>query len=322
MKNHFYYDEDTCQFIPIEYNKSEQIVYNLATWLLTGIVLTGFSIILLANNIGTPAELALKSENEALYSQLESTSQVLIELDNKLSEIAQTDNEVYRSVLGLNQISADERQAGTGGTDAYSEFDVYSSSTADLLKWTAGRVDNLERRINIQKLSFEELKESYNNNKEKLKHVPAIKPSAGVMISGWGMRDHPILLYKRMHNGMDFRADVGTPVYSTADGVIKYAGLRGNLGRIIVVDHGYGYETLYAHLSSNAEGIRKGSKVTRGDLIALSGNSGLTQGPHLHYEIHFNRKSVDPINYLFADISPEEYVTFKEIAETNTKSMD
>ena len=322
LKNHYYYDEQRCEFVPIEYSRTEQVVYNLSIWILTGVILSGLGIIFLSNYVGTPAELALKAENEILYTQLESTKESINRLDQQLQNIAETDNEVYRSVLGMDDISYDEREAGIGGADEFPEFNTYTESTSKLLKWTASKLSNLERRISIQKLSFEELKKAYNENSERLRHLPAIKPVSGIIISGFGMREHPILMYTRMHDAVDFRADIGTPVHTTADGTIKFSGLRGNLGRIVIVDHGYGYETLYAHLSSVPKGIRKGSKVERGQLIAYSGNSGLTQGPHLHYKITYNGKSVDPINYLFADISPEEYLMYQEIADTNTKSMD
>jgi murein DD-endopeptidase MepM/ murein hydrolase activator NlpD len=306
----------------MEYNKAEQVVYNLCVWVLTGVVLSGLGIILLSTQIGTPAELALKAENEILYSQLETTKQSIIDIDNQLKSIAESDNEVYRSVLGLEEISADEREAGTGGGAPNPEFEVYNQSTAELLKWTSSKIENLERRVSIQKLSFEELKQAYNTNKEKLQHLPAIKPTSGILLSSFGMREHPVLGYPRRHGGADFRADIGSPVYSTADGKIHYVGLRGTLGRIIVIDHGYGYETLYAHLSTVPKEIKKGTEVKRGMLIGYSGNSGLTEGPHLHYEIHLNKQKVNPIYYLFADISPEEYLLFQKIAETNTKSMD
>lgn len=322
LHNHFYYDEDRCEFVPIEYNKGEQIIYNLSIWILTGVFLSGLGIIFLSSYIGTPAELALKSENEILYKQLESTKKSILDIDNQLKSIAEADNEVYRSVLGLDEISTDEREAGVGGASPNSEFDVYNQSTADLLRWTSSKIDNLERRISIQKLSFEELKKAYNTNKEKLQHLPAIKPTSGILLSSFGMREHPVLGYPRRHGGADFRADIGSPVYSTANGKVRYVGLRGTLGRIIVIDHGYGYETLYAHLSTVPKEIRSGTEVTRGMLIGYSGNSGLTEGPHLHYEIHLNKQKVNPINYLFADISPEEYLLFQEIAEKNTKSMD
>ncbi|MDR9418775.1 M23 family metallopeptidase [Gracilimonas sp.] len=322
LKNHYYYDEENCEFVPIEYNRVEQVVYNLSIWILSGVVLSSIGIILLSSYIGTPSELALKAENEALYSQLETTRSTLSELDEELSEIAERDNEMYRSVLGMEKLSYEERQAGVGGTDPYSEFDVYSESTSELLKWTASKIDNLERRIGIQQLSFEEVKQYYNENKEKLSHIPAIKPTGGVLLSGFGMRDHPILGYPRQHNGLDFRADIGDPVLTTGTGTVKFAGTKSTLGKVVIVDHGFGYETLYAHLSGFAKGIRKGVSVERGQQIAMTGDSGLSEGPHLHYEVHYNGNPINPLQYLFADTSPEEYAMFKEISETNTRSMD
>ena len=216
----------------------------------------------------------------------------------QLKEIAESDNEVYRSVLGLEEISADEREAGSGGAAPNADFDVYNQSTAELLRWTSSKIDNLERRISIQKLSFEELKEAYNTNKDKLHHLPAIKPTSGILLSSFGMREHPVLGYPRTHGGADFRADIGSSVYSTANGKIKYVGLRGTLGRIIVIDHGYGYETLYAHLSSVPKEIKRGAEVTRGQLIGYSGNSGLTEGPHLHYELRDEKdRPINPMKF-------------------------
>ncbi|SMO39309.1 M23 family metallopeptidase [Gracilimonas mengyeensis] len=322
IENHYYYDEENCEFVPIQYNQLEQVVYNLSIWILAGVILTGIGIIMLSTYVGTPAELALKAENEALYSQLESTKSSLNELDSQITEIAQKDNEMYRSLLGMEKISYDERKAGIGGSDPYAEFDVHSQPTSELLKWTANKVDNLERRIGIQQLSFEEIKSHYNANKEKMSHIPAIKPTAGLLLSGFGVRYHPILKYNRQHNGLDFRADVGDAVFTTGDGKIKFAGRKGTLGLVVIVDHGFGYETLYAHLSGFAKGIKKGATVNRGQQIGMAGDSGLSEGPHLHYEVHQNGNPINPIYYLFADTSPEEYAMFKEISENNKNSLD
>lgn len=322
LKNHYYYDENKCEFVPIEYNGLEQIIYNLSIWILTGVILTGIGIILLSNYIGTPAELALKAENQALFERLEKTQDALINLDNQITEIAELDNEMYRSVLGMEKISTEERMAGIGGADPYSEFDVYNEPTSKLLKWTASKVDNLERRIGIQQLSFEEIKQQYNLNKNKMSHLPAIKPSSGILLSGFGMRFHPILKYNRPHNGLDFRADIGDPVLATGNGTIKFAGTKSTLGKVVIIDHGYGFETIFAHLSGFAQGIKVGTEVSRGQQIAMAGDTGLSEGPHLHYEVHSNGEPVDPLYYLFADTSPEEYAMFKEISETNQNSLD
>lgn len=322
MNNYFYYDENNCDFVPVEYNTLERIVYTASVWILCGVILAGTGIAFLSHSVGTPAEIALKAENQELISQLKENKKTIQEFDQRLNQLAQTDNQMYRSVLGMDPIPSDERQAGTGGADVYSDYDVYSQETAEILKWTRENIESLERGINIQKSSYQQIKSYYNNNQEKLKHVPAIKPVEGILLSGFGPRFHPILKYRRMHEGLDFRAHIGDKVFATGDGVVKYAGLKGTYGRLLIIDHGYGYETYYAHLSSIAKGIKPGTKIDRGDLIAFSGQSGQVEGPHLHYEIHREDSPIDPINYLFADTSPEEFLMFKEIAATNQKSMD
>ncbi|MDZ7715545.1 MAG: M23 family metallopeptidase [Balneolaceae bacterium] len=322
LKNFYYYDEDNCDFVHVNYNTLERIVYTACVWIVCGVVLAGTGISILSSSVGTPAEIALKAENQELINQLEKTKDTIQSIDKKVNELAKADNEMYRSVLGMEPIPYDERKAGTGGADVYSDFNVYSEETADILKWTAQNLESLERSINIQQLSFEEIKEYYNNNQEKMKHMPAIKPTSGIVLSGYGMRFHPMLGYRRMHDGLDFRANVGEEIYATGDGTIKMARRNGNYGQLIIIDHGFGYETRYAHLSAYAKGIKPGAKVERGDMIGLSGESGLAEGPHLHYEVYKDGKAIDPINYLFADTSPEEFLMYKQIAESSEKSMD
>lgn len=322
LKNYFYYDGDNCEFVPLEYNTPERIIYTACVWILCGVVLTGIGISILSFSVGTPAEIALKAENQALIQQLQKTKTSIKDLDQEVKQLAQADNEMYRSVLGMDPIPYDERKAGTGGANVYSEMDVYSEETADILKWTVESLEGLERSINIQKLSFKEIKAYYNENQSKMRHIPAIKPTKGIVLSGFGMRHHPLLGYRRMHDGLDFRANVGEEIYATGDGTIKLARRKGNYGQLVIIDHGFGYETRYAHLSAFGKGIKPGAKVKRGQVIGLSGSSGLAEGPHLHYEVLKNNKVIDPINFLFADTSPQEFVMYKEIAETSQKSMD
>ena len=319
---YFYYDEQDCKLVPLEYHPLEKFVLNFCLWILCGLVIAGVGITTLSFYVGTPSEIALKAENNELFRQLEETKARIAQLDGQLSGLADRDNDIYRTVLGIEPILSDERLAGTGGADVYSEFDLYREPTAEILKWTESNLDNLERRIGIQKLSFQEIQLAYNKNKDKLRHVPAIKPGKGVIISGFGMRFHPVLRYQRMHEGIDLRAKIGSPVYATGDGSIAYAGRKGNLGQSVYIDHGFGFETRYAHLSKFAPGVRKGKKILRGQLIGYSGNTGLVEGPHLHYEVLLNGRNVDPLNYLFGDISPEEYNMYKKIAEETPHSMD
>ena len=320
IHNHYFYDKESCEFIPIEYNIYQQVVYNLSIWILTGITLASIGMIILSNFVGTPSELALSTENKILLERLEETKQSLTSLDQQLQELSQRDAEIYRSILGLDKEMDEEALLGVGGSNLYENYEIYSENAFEILSWTSQKIDELERQVNVQDLSLEEIKAQYNENKVALKNIPAIKPGSGILLSGFGMRRHPVLGYVRPQDGWDFSADIGSDVYATGDGEVIFAKRYGTFGRTLIIDHGFGYKTLYAHLSVYEDDIKVGAKVKRGQVIAKSGNTGLTEGPHLHYEVHFNDKPVDPLLYLFADISPEEYLLFKQIAESNNRS--
>lgn len=322
MKQYYIYDDKDCEFKPVEYNSLDRMVYTACSAILYGVIFTGLTIIFLSFVAGTPSEISLKGENQKLYEQLHETKEDINAIEDQINQLASVDNELYRSILGVDPIPYDERQAGVGGADIYSEFDIYQSKTADLLKWAAGSLESIERKINIQKLSFEELKGYYNENQEKMSNMPVIRPVKGIMLSGYGMRIHPAHQTRRMHHGVDFRARTGTPIYATGDGEVTQARRWGTYGNFLEIDHGFGFETRYGHLSKYAEGIKSGAKVERGEIIGYTGDTGVTTGPHLHYEVRLNEKSVDPLSYLFGDISPEEYREYRKIAEENPMSMD
>lgn len=322
FKKYFLYDKNNSNFIPVEYNTLERVIYSACLWIIGGVVLCGLGIAVFTKTVGTPAEVALQAENQELLDQLTKTKETIQKYQEDLQQLAQNDNELYRSMLGMQPISYDERQSGAGGADVYSEFDAYDQETAEILKWTAENIEKMNRTIDIQKTSFENIKKKYNANREKFTHIPAIKPVNGPLISGFGMRYHPILKYQRMHEGLDFSANIGDPIFATGDGVIKHAGRKGTYGNLVIIDHGFGYETYYAHLSGLAKGIKPGTQVSRGDKIGLAGSSGQSVGPHLHYEVRKEGSAIDPLNFLYADTSPTEYLKFKRIAESNTKSMD
>ena len=185
LKNHYFYDERNCEFVPVNHSKPERIVHTICVWLLCGIVLGGIGISILSFTIGTPAEIALKAENRALKKQLKVTQQSITKLDRQVDQLAKVDNSMYRSLLGMETISLDERKGGAGGADVYSEYDIYSEETADILKSTAQNLETLEQSIDIQQSSFEDIKASYNKNSEKMLHLPAIKPTNGDIVSGF-----------------------------------------------------------------------------------------------------------------------------------------
>jgi murein DD-endopeptidase MepM/ murein hydrolase activator NlpD len=315
LENYYYFDKDACEFKKVEYNPTDRVIHAMSLWLIIGLVISGLIITSLSTVVGTPAEIALKAENRELLSQMKSSKEAITRLNTQIESIAERDNEIYRSVLGMEPIPYDERLAGVGGANTYRRFDSYSSEASELLKWSAANLETLERRVGIQRMSLDEIKSIYNNNQQRLTHLPVMRPVDGMILSNYGMRMHPVLKMRLMHEGIDFRANIGTPVYATGNGTVRFAGNRGTLGLLIEIDHGYGYITRYAHLSRFETGVRSGTKVNRGDLIGYSGNSGRVSGPHLHYEIIKNGRNIDPIQYLFTDITPQEYLLYKRMSE-------
>lgn len=322
FKKYFLYDKHNSNFVPVEYNPLERIVYSVCLWIIGGVLLCGFGTAMLSNVVGTPSSVALKAENEMLMEQLKKTKNTLQKYDKQLAKLAKRDNELYRSVLGLNPISYDERAGGMGGADIYSEFDAYDKETSEILKWTAKHLEQMQYKIDIQQNSFQKIKRYYKDNREKFVYIPVIKPTEGIVISGFGMRFHPILKYRTMHEGLDFSANMGDAVYATGKGVVEYARRMGTYGNLVIIDHGYGYKTYYAHLSAFAKNVRPGDSVKRGQKIGFAGSSGRSTGPHLHYEVYKNGKPVNPIHYLIAGTSPSEYLKMKRRAEQSTKSLD
>lgn len=141
------------------------------------------------------------------------------------------------------------------------------------------------------------------------------------MASGYGYRIHPIYKVRKLHTGTDFSAPTGTPIYATGDGKVStYKRSRAGYGNHIVIDHGYGYQTLYAHMSK--VDVKRGQKVKRGDVIGYIGSSGRSTAPHLHYEVIKDGRKINPINYFFNDLSPEEYEMMLELSSHSNQSFD
>jgi murein DD-endopeptidase MepM/ murein hydrolase activator NlpD len=209
-----------------------------------------------------------------------------------------------------------------GGVDRYDYLTELSS--ADLIIQTSKKMDYISRQIYIQSNSFDEVLELAKTQKDRLKRIPSVQPIPDrylkQLASGYGMRIDPIYGTARFHAGMDFSANIGTPVYVTADGTVTLADWKQGYGKCIIIDHGYGYETLYAHL--NEYKVRAGQKVVRGELIGEVGNTGKSTGPHLHYEVQVKGQPDNPAKYYFMDLSPKEYDKMLQIAANHGQVMD
>ncbi|MFD0963585.1 M23 family metallopeptidase [Pseudofulvibacter geojedonensis] len=317
----YHYDPETLSYRKIERKKGRAFTF-------TFLILCAMFLCLIAGAIispyfiETPHEKALKRENENLKLQYNFLSERVELAENALANVADRDENIYRIFFEANSISDAQRKAGFGGINRYKKFEGQPNS--DLIKNSAKRIDILLKGIEVQSRSLDEIEKLAKDKEKLLAAIPAIQPVQNKdltrVASGYGMRIHPILKYRKMHNGMDFTAPKGTPIYATGDGVVTKASRASGFGKVIYIDHGFGYMTKYAHL--NKFNTRKGKKVKRGDIIGYVGNTGLSSGPHLHYEVHKNGKPINPVNFYHGDLSPEEYEIMLEKAAQENQSLD
>jgi murein DD-endopeptidase MepM/ murein hydrolase activator NlpD len=312
-KQKYYYDTEKMTFEKARMDSS-RILRLLSSYVLLGGVIGIGVYFYMTFLFDSPEEKALRSQNKELRAEIKKFASAIETLEGDIEGLHRMDAEVYRSILNADPLSADVWKAGTGGSVGIPEMDKEVKETkADLQK--------LESQVRIQKQSYADLLKAFIDHKDELTHMPSIRPVNGELISGFGMRQHPINGIMRMHEGLDFVAVTGTPIYATADGVVKFAGVKNNgYGIHVDLDHGYGFGTKYGHMSKVA--VKVGQKIKRGDLLGLVGNTGLSKGPHLHYEIMRNGKKIDPIDYFYSDLDPETYVKYKKQASQKNESMD
>lgn len=309
----YYYDTESCKFEKAKIDTSS-VVRTVISYALVSGLIAGCVLVYMYYFSTNPVTEQLRADNRDLANQIEKFDDVIASLETDLEGLHKKDEDVYRSILKADPIS-DEWEAGSGGAADFKPFEKES------LQKTDDRMAALNSKVRIQKESFRRLLGMYANKEEEMKHMPSIRPIGTDLISGFGYRMHPILKVKKLHTGLDFRAPEGTAVYSTADGVVTISGRGSNgYGIQIDVDHGFGYESKYAHLSKTVATV--GQKVKRGTLLGYSGNTGLSKGPHLHYEIKKDGVKLDPVDYFYSDLTPEQYVSFKKQANQYNESMD
>ena len=290
--------------------------------LFVGMGLGAGSFIILLFIFGSPSEKELRIENARLLAQYNVLSHRLDEALGVMQDIQQRDDNLYRVVLQADPVSDAIRKAGYGGTNRYEQ--LMDMANAELVMNTTQKMDMLNRQLYIQSKSFDEVVDLCKGHDEMLKCIPAIMPVSNKDLkktaSGYGTRIDPIYNTPKFHAGMDFSANIGTPVYATGDGKVIKAGWETGYGNLIQVDHGFGYVTWYAHLSKYK--VRPGQKVVRGEVIGEVGNTGKSTGPHLHYEVHVKGKVQNPVNYYFMDLSAEDYDKMVQIAANHGKVFD
>ncbi len=318
----YYYDPRTLSYRKIEKNANYRLK-KTSVFLLSSMAMGAIMMVLVYFFIDSPKEKSLQRDIDNLVLQYEILNE-RAELDHAvIAELQNRDNNIYRVVFEADPIPFEIRQAGYGGVNRYDKLDGFTHSK--LIKETTKNIDRLSKSIYIQGKSFDDIVKLAENKGELLKAIPAIQPVANEnlrrMASGYGMRLDPFTKAPKMHYGMDFTADIGTPVYATGDGVITRADSKASgFGRHIRIDHGYDYLTIYAHL--NKYNVRVGQKVKRGEIIGYVGNSGRSSGPHLHYEVHRGGRKMNPVNYYYGELSPEEFSKIIDLASQANQSFD
>ena len=307
----------------------EQVEHGFRYWvrqtgiyILAGIVIGILFLYLFLTFFPSPREKQLLREKASLESQLEVLNIQVDQMQVVMTDLQQRDDNLYRVLFGAEPIPLSVRQGAQRKIDYYEQLAQMTNSelAADL----ALKVDLLEKEIYVQAKSYDEVAQMAKEQEIRMENIPAIQPVMNKdlkrVASGYGMRIDPVYHVRKFHQGMDFTAPTGTEVFATGNAKVEFAGWKQGYGNTVILDHGYGYKTLYAHLYKIL--VRKGQKVRRSDIIALVGNTGKSTGPHLHYEVRLNNKPVDPRNYYFYDLSPEEYDQMIQLSNNFGQMLD
>ena len=307
----------------------EQVESGLGYWLrqtgiyiLSGIVLGVVFLYLFLVFFPSPREKQLLREKEAMQSQMETLNRQVDQMQIVMTDLQQRDDNLYRVLFDAEPIPLHIRQGTQRKISYYEEIAQMTNSqlSADL----SLKVDVLEKELYVQAKSYDEVLELAKTQEIRMENIPAIQPVLNKdlkrVASGYGVRIDPVYHVRKFHQGMDFTAPTGTEVFATGNAKVSFVGWKQGYGNTVILDHGFGYQTLYAHLFKAL--VRKGQKVRRSDIIALVGNTGKSTGPHLHYEVRLHGKPVDPRNYYFYDLSPEEYDQMIQLSNNFGQMLD
>lgn len=320
----YYYDSETRSYRKIEHRKGRRI--GIVMLSILGSFLAGFLLLVIYLNIPqivTPQEKALKRELQNMELQYGLLNKKMGQIQNVMANIEDRDNNIYRVYFEANPIPEEQRRAGFGGINRYKDLEGFDNSK--LIIETTKRIDILTKQLVVQSKSLDEIAKLAKEKESLLAAIPAIQPvkneDLSRIASGYGWRTDPFTKVRKFHHGMDFSAPRGTPVYATGNGRIERADNRSaGYGNHIRVDHGYGYTSLYAHLFKY--NVSVGQQVQRGDIIGYIGSTGRSQGPHLHYEIFKEDNRINPINFYYGHLSPEEFDKVLKKAQQENQSLD
>ena len=318
----YYYDTKTLSYKRIKLSNTEKTKKYLL-FLSSSLLLSLLILFMFFQFFDSPKEKRLKNEIENLTDQYHIINDNMKQIEIVLDDVQKRDDNIYRTIFEADPIPNSIRKQGFGGVNRYRKLSGFSNS--EIIINTTKKIDQLTKQLYLQSKSFDEIITLAKNKTEMLSAIPAIQPVSNKdlsrIASGYGYRIHPIYKTRKLHAGMDFSAKTGTEIYATGDGIIsKVKRSRRGYGNHIKINHGFGYETLYAHMSKYI--VKRGQKVKRGEIIGYVGNTGTSVAPHLHYEVHKDKIKINPVNFYYNDLSPEEYEKMLEISSQSNQSFD
>jgi murein DD-endopeptidase MepM/ murein hydrolase activator NlpD len=291
-------------------------------YLLSGIVIGALLLYIMSIFFPSPREKQLQTEKQNIEAQLQALSQQVDQMQLVMADLQQRDDNLYRVLFAAEPIPLSVRQGAQRKIDYYEQISKMTNSqlAADLTL----KVDMLAKELYIQSKSYDDLVKMAKTREIRMQNIPAIQPILNKdltrIASGFGARIDPVYHVVRFHQGMDFTASTGTDIYATGNGTVSFCGWRQGYGNTVIINHGFGYETLYAHCSELL--VVEGQKVRRSDVVAKVGNTGKSTGPHLHYEVRLRGTQVDPRNYFFMDLSPEDYDRMVQLSNNFGRVLD
>ncbi|MGL5682837.1 MAG: M23 family metallopeptidase [Marinifilaceae bacterium] len=321
-KTGYKYNRETLSYDKIEISWQDRL-RKFIKRVISTLCLSTIIFMLVFTFIDSPKEKMLRREKEEILAQYNILNSEMERLNAVLTDLERRDDNIYRVVFESDPIDVNIRRAGTGGANKYEA--LKNMDNAEMIITTSRKLDQLSKAMYIQSKSYDEIESLAKNKIDMAASIPAILPLALAdekvrISSAYGFRMHPFYKTVKMHYGMDFSGPIGTPIYATGNGRVKTAEKSKGYGLCIEIDHGYSYSTLYAHLDKYI--VKKGQRVKRGDIIGYLGNTGMSFGPHLHYEVRRSNVPQNPINFYFNDLTPDEYDRLVQIANNTGQSMD
>lgn len=318
----FYFNKHTLNFEKAHLS-FRQIVWRVIGFISATIVFAALIVYVAYTYMDSPKEKILKREIAQMQMQYDLLNEKIGQMSSVMADLQYRDDNIYRVIFESEPIPFSVREAGYGGSRRNEKLDNFSNG--QLMMDVTNKVENLRRQLYIQSKSYDDIYKLVKNKQDMLTSIPAIQPINNKdltrLASGFGTRIDPIYKTAKFHSGIDFTAPTRTEIYATGNGVVENTEYseRG-YGNQVLINHGYGYQTLYGHMSYIK--VRPGQKINRGDIIGYVGNTGKSVGPHLHYEVWKNGIKVNPINYFYNDLSPEEYETVLSYSSKHSQSFD